>query len=122
MNLRMRAYQKINKYLTALLIVVSCLTATSCGEYSALQRTTDYDYKYEAAKAYFVEGKYSKATNLLYRRKVPRQKRKTGADCFLSRKEESSYGEGRQDIPKIRCLRYSESFAYFVPSRAVPFT
>ena len=66
MNLRMCAYQKINKYLTALLIVVSCLTATSCGEYSALQRTTDYDYKYEAAKAYFVEGKYSKATNLLY--------------------------------------------------------
>ena len=62
----MHAYQKINKYLTALLIVVSCLVATSCGEYSALQRTTDYDYKYEAAKAYFVEGKYSKATNLLY--------------------------------------------------------
>ena len=66
MNVRMRVSQKINKYLTALLVVATSLTAVSCGEYSALQRTNDYDYKYEAAKAYFVEGKYSKAATLFY--------------------------------------------------------
>jgi len=45
-----------------------CLTVlillTSCGEYQALQKSADYEYRYEAAKAYFMEGKYSKASNL----------------------------------------------------------
>ena len=39
---------------------------TSCGEYAILQKTPDYEYKYEAAKAYFIQGKYSKASTLFY--------------------------------------------------------
>ena len=38
----------------------------SCGEYPLLQKTSDHEYKYEAAKSYFMEGKYNKASTLLY--------------------------------------------------------
>ncbi len=48
--------------------ILYCLTTilvlTSCGEYQALQKSSDYEYRYQAAKAYFVEGKYSKASSL----------------------------------------------------------
>ena len=43
-----------------------CLLLVSCGEYAILQKSSDYDYKYEAAKSYFVEGKYTRAATLLY--------------------------------------------------------
>lgn len=42
------------------------LALVSCGEYVALQKTSDYEYKYEAAKSYFIDGKYSKASALFY--------------------------------------------------------
>lgn len=41
------------------------LVLTSCGQYGAVQKTTDYEYRYEVAKAYFVEGSYSRAASLL---------------------------------------------------------
>ena len=40
-------------------------TLTSCGEYNKLLKSTDYEYKYEAAKNYFAKGKYTKASTLL---------------------------------------------------------
>ncbi len=47
-----------------LLYCVTAVALSSCGEYQALQKSTDYEYRYEAAKAYFTEGKYSKASML----------------------------------------------------------
>ncbi|MGN0309690.1 MAG: outer membrane protein assembly factor BamD, partial [Bacteroides sp.] len=41
------------------------LLLTSCGEYNKILKSTDYDYKYEAAKTYFAKGQYSKAAVLL---------------------------------------------------------
>lgn len=38
---------------------------SSCGEFTKLQKSTDYEYKYEAAKNYFAKGKYSKSATLL---------------------------------------------------------
>ncbi|MBR5541518.1 MAG: outer membrane protein assembly factor BamD [Bacteroides sp.] len=38
---------------------------TSCGEYNKVLKSTDYEYKYEAAKSYFGKGQYTKATTLL---------------------------------------------------------
>lgn len=38
---------------------------SSCGEYNKLLKSTDYDYKYEAAKTYFAKGQYSRAATLL---------------------------------------------------------
>jgi outer membrane protein assembly factor BamD len=38
---------------------------TSCGEYNKVLKSTDYEYKYEAAKSYFGKGQYNKASTLL---------------------------------------------------------
>lgn len=48
-----------------LITLAALLGLTSCGEYLAVQKTTDYEYRYEYAKAAFAEGKYSKASTLL---------------------------------------------------------
>ncbi len=36
----------------------------SCGEYNKVMKTTDYEYKYEVAKACFVRGEYTRASEL----------------------------------------------------------
>jgi len=48
-----------------ILVVLATLLLSSCGEYNKLLKSTDYDYKYEAAKCYYTAGKYSKAATLL---------------------------------------------------------
>lgn len=50
-----------------LLIVLSfgLMMLCSCGEYVAVQKSADYDYRYEFAKASFVEGKYAQASAML---------------------------------------------------------
>ncbi|MBQ8593162.1 MAG: outer membrane protein assembly factor BamD [Bacteroidaceae bacterium] len=49
----------IGIYLTALLLF------SACSNYNTLLKSTDYEYKYEAAKEYYISGKYSKAASLL---------------------------------------------------------
>ena len=34
------------------------LLLASCNQYNNVMKTADYDYKYEAAKEYFVKGQY----------------------------------------------------------------
>ncbi len=49
-------------------ILITLLTAlifSSCGEYNKLLKSTDYEYKYEAAKSYFAKGQYNRAITLL---------------------------------------------------------
>lgn len=41
------------------------MALASCSEYTAVQKSTDYEYRYEVAKADFVEGKYTQASALL---------------------------------------------------------
>lgn len=48
--------------LTALFVAIAL---SSCGEYNKLLKSTDYEYKYEAAKTYFAKGQYTRATTLL---------------------------------------------------------
>ena len=43
----------------------AALLLSSCGEYNKLLKSTDYEYKYEAAKTYFAKGQYNRATTLL---------------------------------------------------------
>jgi outer membrane protein assembly factor BamD len=47
------------------LLLLSIVVLSSCGGYNNLLKSTDYDYKYEAAKSYFTEGKYSRSVTLL---------------------------------------------------------
>ncbi len=44
---------------------VATLLLTSCGDYVKVQKTTDYDYRYEAAKQYYAEGEYNRAALFL---------------------------------------------------------
>lgn len=49
-------------------IIISLIVGillTSCGGYNKVLKSADYDYKYEAAKAYFAQGKYTRAASLL---------------------------------------------------------
>jgi outer membrane protein assembly factor BamD len=45
-----------------LLIVLLSLFLGSCAKWTALQNTGDYEYKYEAAKSLYAEGKYGQAS------------------------------------------------------------
>ncbi len=54
---------KKNIFIVALL--AATLGLTSCGEYNKLLKSTDYEYKYEAAKSYFAKGQYNRAATLL---------------------------------------------------------
>lgn len=53
----------MKKNIFTALILVLCLS--SCGEYNKLLKSTDYEYKYEAAKNYFAKGQYTKSATLL---------------------------------------------------------
>lgn len=53
----------MNKYCLLVLVMLTLLVS-SCGEYAYVQKSPDYEYRYEVAKAYYVEGKYGKAAQL----------------------------------------------------------
>ena len=46
-------------------ILLAALVLSSCGEYNKVLKSTDYEYKYEAAKNYFAKGQYGRASTLL---------------------------------------------------------
>ena len=46
-------------------IILSAIMLAGCTQYAKVQKSMDYDYKYELAKAYYVEGEYSQASSLL---------------------------------------------------------
>ena len=48
-----------------LITLLAALLLSSCGEYNKLLKSTDYEYKYEAAKNYFEKGQYNRAATLL---------------------------------------------------------
>ena len=49
----------MKKYIVAALLLGGALS--SCGEYNTVLKSTDYEYKYEAAKGYFAKGQNSRA-------------------------------------------------------------
>jgi outer membrane protein assembly factor BamD len=48
-----------------LFLFIITVFLSSCGEYTKLQKSTDYEYKYEAAKNYFAKKQYRRAITLL---------------------------------------------------------
>lgn len=52
----------MRKYIVSILIVA---TLTSCGEYQRVQKSSDYNYKFEYAKRAFEEKKYVQAATIL---------------------------------------------------------
>ena len=48
-----------------IITLLAVATLTSCGEYNKLLKSTNYEYKYEAAKNYFAKGQYNRSATLL---------------------------------------------------------
>ena len=49
----------------AYIFLIAVLLFTSCDTFNKVYKSSNVDYKYEAAKAYYLEGRYSKAAELL---------------------------------------------------------
>ncbi|WP_072530692.1 outer membrane protein assembly factor BamD [Bacteroides ilei] len=49
----------------AVMVLLSAGFLSSCGEYNKVLKSTDYEYKYEAAKSYFAKGQNSRAATIL---------------------------------------------------------
>jgi outer membrane protein assembly factor BamD len=47
------------------ILVSAAVMLSSCNSYNRLLTTNNIDYKYEAAKAFYLKGEYAKATELL---------------------------------------------------------
>lgn len=56
---------KMKIHLLVFSVLVILLTFTSCGEYSKLLKSADPDEKYEYAKIYYDQGRYSRSATLL---------------------------------------------------------
>lgn len=54
----------MNKILPAILCS-ALLLVVSCADYNRIVKTSDYEYKYEAAKQYYAEGQYNRAATVL---------------------------------------------------------
>lgn len=61
----MRNYLKIRMKKYILIALVAGGGFSSCGEYNKVLKSTDYEYKYEAAKSYFGRGQNTKAATIL---------------------------------------------------------
>lgn len=48
-----------------LVLLLSVVMLASCTQYAKVQKSMDYEYKYELAKAYYMQGEYSQASSLL---------------------------------------------------------
>ena len=47
------------------ILLLPLLLLTGCTQYAKVQKSMDFGYKYELAKAYYMEGEYSQASSLL---------------------------------------------------------
>ncbi|MBQ0022301.1 MAG: outer membrane protein assembly factor BamD [Prevotellaceae bacterium] len=53
----------MKKFLT--ISVISIMLLSSCNSYNSLLKSQDYDYKYEAAKEFYMNGQYTRAYQIL---------------------------------------------------------
>ena len=58
-------FEKLRMKKNILITLLAAVLLSSCGEYNKLLKSTDYEYKYEAAKNYFAKGQYNRAATLL---------------------------------------------------------
>jgi len=61
----LRAKQILSMKKVLSIIVISVVVLSSCNSYNNVLKSTDYGYKYEAAKEYYTAGQYARAYQLL---------------------------------------------------------
>lgn len=91
--------------MTAVSLVVLC----SCGEYNAVLKSSDYEYKYEVAKACYVRGEYSHAADLFSELLGTMKGTSNGEECLLLMAM-SSYMDGDLESASTAFKKYYTSY------------
>lgn len=108
-------------------ILLASAAVTGCGEYNAVQKVADYDYRYEVAKANYAEGHYGRATQLLSDLLAPLKGTQYGEEslyliaqsCFRNKDYESAstfYRKYYQSYPKgdyVELARYGCGYSLY---------
>ena len=97
----------MKKYIAMALLSAGLLS--SCGEYNKVLKSTDYEYKYEAAKEYFVKGQYSRAA-LLFGDLIAVMKGTVRAQESLYMLAMSEYCDGNYDVASSYFKKYYQSY------------
>ena len=92
-----------------LCLIGTMLLFSSCKHYNNVMKTVDYEYKYEAAKEYFVKGQYSKAAVLLSDL-VTMLKGTLRAEESLYMLAMSEYCDGNYDISHSYFKKYYQTY------------
>lgn len=90
------------KFLDWVCLCVLVVALSSCSHHTYVLKTTDYNYKYEAAKQYYAEGNYNRASLLLQEVVLPLK----GSD----RGEEALYLLG---MSSYEARNYDAAYSYF---------
>jgi outer membrane assembly lipoprotein yfiO len=92
------------------LVLLGCVgMLSSCSEYTSVLKTTDYEYKYEFAKACFVKGQYSRSSTLLGDL-LPIMKGTAYAEESLYMLGMSEYLNGNYDTASSFFKKYYQSY------------
>lgn len=65
MDIRIFAHYLNEMKKNIIIILLTAVVFSSCGDYNKILKSTNYEYKYEAAKNYFAKGQYNKSATLL---------------------------------------------------------
>ena len=97
----------MKKYILSL--ILGAMILSGCGEYNAVLKHGDTEYKYELAKAYFIQGKYSRAYEMLNSLIIPMKGTGYGEEC-LYLMSMSAYRSGDYESASAAFKKYYQSY------------
>ena len=103
------ANQLCNMKRISLILSGTLLLLASCNQYNNVLKTADYEYKYEAAKEYFVKGQYSRSATLLTEL-VTLMKGTLRAEESLYMLAMSEFCNGNYDVAHSYFKKYYQSY------------
>lgn len=92
-----------------ILLLIGLVTLASCGEYNAVLKNPDTEYRYEVAKACYVRGQYAHASEL-FSELLPVMKNTTYADECLYLVAMSAYMDGDLEAASDFFRKYYTSY------------
>ncbi len=90
-------------------LLLALLVLTGCGEYNAVQKHGDYEYKYEVAKACYVRGQYTRAYELFTSLVTTMKGSGYGEEC-LYLMAQSAYQSGDLESASQAFKKYYQSY------------
>jgi outer membrane protein assembly factor BamD len=93
------------------IIISLAVLATSCGEYSKLLKSTDFDLKRDKSREYFEAGKYVKTTEII-EQILPRYRASEQGEELTWMVAQSYFGMKQYEIAGSYFNSYTEQFRY----------